>query len=235
MTREKYQDLIEERIKKLPAGSVFIPSDFADVAPTAAINMSLSRLENNGVIRRIMRGIYDKPKFSNLLNEWVAVDPGKIAYTIARKNRWSIIPMGDTALNLLHLTTQVPTVWQYVSDGPYKEYSYQNVKISFHRTANKEATKYSYITGLVIQGLRALGKDHVDEKMIQTLNSMLSVKDKQRLMKEAKGTTAWIYNCIKEICRETDEYDWSSKFEQEGPGGTLYKYCAEDEDATGYH
>ena len=202
MTREKYQDLIEKRINQMQPGSVFITADFADIAPTAAINMSLSRLEDTGKIRRILRGIYDKPRFSRLLNEQVAADPSKVAYAIARKNRWSIIPMGDTALNMLRLSTQVPAVWQYVSDGPYKEYSYDNVHISFRRTSNKEATGYTYMTGLVIQGLRAIGKEHADETILGLLSERLSSEEKRTIMTEAQGTTAWIYDCIKEICKE---------------------------------
>ena len=202
MTREKYQELIEERIDEMQPGNVFITSDFADIAPTAATNMSLSRLKKTGKIRRILRGIYDKPRFSRLLNEPVAADPLKVAYTIARKNRWSIIPMGDTALNIMHLSTQVPAVWQYVSDGPYKEYDYDNVHISFRRTSNREATGYSYTTGLVIQALRALGKDHIDRTVIELLSHQLSSEEKRNLMTEAQGTTAWIFDCIKEICKE---------------------------------
>lgn len=203
--RERYQTLIKQRIEEMQPGSVFVTSDFADIAPTAAINMSLSRLEDSGSIRRIIRGIYDKPRFSKLLNEPVASDPSKVAYAIARKNRWSIIPMGDTALNMLRLSTQVPAVWQYVSDGPYKEYSYGNVHISFRRTSNKEATGYSYTTGLIIQGLRALGKDHVNETVISTLNQQLTSEEKKSILNEAQGTTAWIYDFIKEICKEQSE------------------------------
>ena len=202
MAREKYQDLIDKRIMEMQPGSVFVTSDFADIAPTAAINMALSRLVASGGVRRILRGVYDKPRFSKLLNEPVAADPSKVAYAIARKNRWSIIPMGDTALNILRLSTQVPAVWQYVSDGPYKEYSYDNVHISFRRTSNKEATGYSYMTGLVIQGLRALGKEHVSETVMCSLREHLSSEVKSVLLNEAQGTTAWIFDCIKEICKE---------------------------------
>ena len=200
--REKYQALIEQRIADMQPGSVFVTSDFADIAPTAAINMSLSRLEESGSIRRVLRGIYDKPRFSKLLNEPVAADPSKVAYAIAKKNRWSIIPMGDTALNMLRLSTQVPAVWQYVSDGPYKEYHYDNVIISFRRTSNKEATGYSYMTGLVIQGLRALGKNHVSDTVISTLRQQLSSEAKKALLVESQGTTAWIFDYIKDICKE---------------------------------
>ena len=73
MKREKYQTFINKRIMEMPPGSVLVTSDFADIAPSSAINMSLSRLEASGSIRRILRGIYDKPRFSKLLNEPVDI------------------------------------------------------------------------------------------------------------------------------------------------------------------
>lgn len=60
---------------------------------------------------------------------------------------------------------------------------------------------YSYITGLVIQALRALGREHVDETVIRSLRESLPVEEKSILLKEAQGTTAWIFDFIKEICR----------------------------------
>ena len=77
--------------------------------------------------------------------------------------------------------------------------------ISFRRTSNKEATGYSYTTGLIIQGLRALGKDHVNETVISTLNQQLTSEEKKSILNEAQGTTAWIYDFIKEICKEQSE------------------------------
>ena len=58
------------------------------------------------------------------------------------------------------------------------------------------------MTGLIIQGLRALGKDHVDEAVIRILSQQLSSEEKKALLDEAQGTTAWIFDHIKEICKE---------------------------------
>ena len=202
MVREKFQKMIENKIDCMEVGTVFIVSDFSDIAPVTAINMSLSRLTEENRIRRILRGIYDKPRYSKLLGEPVAADPSKVAYAIARKNRWSILPAGDTALNLLHLSTQMSVAWLYVSDGPYKEYEYNHLKISFRHTSNKEATGYSYHTGLLIQGLKALGKEGIDDKVIEKLRNELMEEERKMIFAEAKGTTAWIYEYIKRICRE---------------------------------
>ena len=59
--REKYQIEIEKRINEFADGYVFSSIDFADIADTDPINKALSRLNETGIIRRIIQGIYDKP------------------------------------------------------------------------------------------------------------------------------------------------------------------------------
>ena len=72
------------------------------------------------------------------------------------------MPNGDTALNLLGLSTQVPAEWTYVSDGPYKEYLLGKTTIRLKRTASKDISKLSYNRALLVQAIKAIGKEHLD-------------------------------------------------------------------------
>ncbi|MFA9377847.1 MAG: DUF6088 family protein [Lachnotalea sp.] len=200
MERPKYNEAIISRIKSYEEGTVFIPSDFADIANILAVNMALTRLTEENVIKRVMRGVYEKPRFSNLLKEYVATDTEKVADAIARNHGWSIAPAGDTALNLLRLSTQVPAVWLYVSDGPYREYEYGHVKIKIKHVTNKQTSGMSYITKLTIQAIRVLGKDSIQKKDISKLKSVLTDSDKNIIVVEAKGTIAWVYDIIRDVC-----------------------------------
>ena len=58
----------------------------------------------------------------------------------------------------------------------------------------------SYKTALVIQALKALGKDNIDESVITKLKKQLSSEEKDNLIKEARQTTAWVYSIIRKIC-----------------------------------
>ena len=130
--------------------------------------------------------------------------PRKVLRTIPFDDRnfgWTIVPCGDTALNLLGLSTQVPSQWVYVSDGAYKEYSFDNTVIKFKRTTNKEVSKLSYKTALTIQALKALGKDNVSEQIICRLKKALCEEDKEKMLTEAKSATSWVYEYIKAICK----------------------------------
>lgn len=201
MKRPDYLNQIRGNIEKAENGSVFVSTDFTDITDKKTVNMGLIRLADEGLIKKILFGVYYKPEYNELLGETVAPSPNKVAHALARNFGWTIVPCGDTALNLLGLSTQVPSQWVYVSDGAYKEYSFDNTVIKFKRTTNKEISKLSYKTALTIQALKALGKDNVSEQIICRLKKALCEEDKEKMLTEAKSATSWVYEYIKVICK----------------------------------
>lgn len=195
-----YMSGIRERVLSAEDGTVFVTSDFADIADTNTIRQSIYRLVNDGTLRRILQGVYEKPKYSRLLEEYVAADPDAVAKALARSYHWTIAPCGNTALNLLGLSTQVTAVWSYISDGPYKTYEWNSTKLEFKHRTNKEITGLSYMTSLVIQVLKTLGRSNVTSDIIKTLSEKLSDDEKQACLKEAAESTDWVYDTIRKIC-----------------------------------
>ena len=195
-----YMQEIRERILSAEEGSVFSTSDFADIADTNTVRSALYRLIQDGILRRILNGVYEKPKYSKLLDEYVAADPEAVANALARSYHWTIAPCGNTALNLLGLSTQVTAVWSYISDGPYKTYEWNSTKLEFKHRTHQESTGLSYMTSLVIQALKTLGRSNVTPEVIQMLSEKLTDKDKQACLKEATESTDWVYDTIRQIC-----------------------------------
>ena len=200
MNKPEILNDIKKRILEAEEGSIFVASDFADIAENVKVATSLGRLEDEKLIRRILWGVYEKPEYNAFLGEYVAPSPDKVAHALARNFGWTIVPCGDTALNLLGLSTQVPSVWIYVSDGTYREYSYDNTTIKFKRTTNKEISKISPKTALVIQAIKALGKDSITAETIEKICSVTTKEEKEKMFVEAKYATSWIYAVIKLIC-----------------------------------
>ena len=188
---KNYMQEIKSRILASEDGSVFSTSDFADIADTNTVRSALYRLVKDNILRRIINGIYEKPKYSKLLDEYVAADPAAVAQALARSYH---------ALNLLGLSTQVAAVWSYISDGPYKTYEWNSTKLEFKHRTNKEITGLSHMTSLVIQALKTLGKKNVTPEVIQTLSTKLSLSEKQTCLKEATESTDWVYDTIRQIC-----------------------------------
>ena len=202
MADQTIYNRIVERIRTAEPESVFVSTDYVDLADVNTVRQCLSRLEQAGELQRIMRGVYYRPAFSQLLDEYEAPSPHHVALALARKYNWSIAPSGATALNLLGLSTQVPAKWSYISDGPYHKFDVGNLDLEFRHRSNREISGLSYKSAMVIQALRALGKDHVDDAAITKLRRLLTSDEKQALLQEAQQAAAWIYNHIKKICRE---------------------------------
>ena len=90
--------------------------------------------------------------------------------------------------------------WTYISDGPYNKFSIGNIEIDFKHRNNKEISGMSYKTALIIQAIKALGINNIDESVIIKLKKQLSKAEKETLLNESKQTTVWVYTIIKKIC-----------------------------------
>ena len=201
MARPDILNQVRVRIENASPGDIFIPADFSDLAEARKITMCLSRLHEDGTLKKVKRGVYMKPRYSQLLNRSVPPREDAVAKAIARNYGWTIVPCGDTALNMLGLSTQIPAVWLYVSDGPYKTYETDGVKFQFKHTDRKnELIGVSETTALIIQALRALGKESIDSQTSSFLSSRLDTKEKRQILQESRYVTAWIYEAIKGIC-----------------------------------
>lgn len=191
---------LSQRLKTLDSNAVFIINDFIDIAEYDTIRKTLNRLDEEKKILKIMRGIYYQPRFSELLQEYEAPSPHQVALAIARKFNWTIAPSGITALNMLGISTQVSAKWTYISDGNYKTFELGKTTIEFKRRNNREIAGMSYKTALIIQGIKALGRNKVDDISIIKMREMLSDAEKQTLLEEAKTSLIWVYQVIKTIC-----------------------------------
>jgi hypothetical protein len=188
-------------------GWAFTKIDFIAEFGEVNIHQALSSLAKTGTIRRVCRGVYDYPRYSELLGQTLSPDVDQVAQALARKFNWRILPSGDAALNLLGLSTQVPGKWVYLSDGPSREYAIgENGEqtLAFRKSALKDAGFKYRESGLVVQALKALGKEHVDQAVIETLRQRLALTIRERILKDTRAVTGWIYQIIKQVCRESD-------------------------------
>lgn len=183
-------------------GWAFSASDFIEEFSGESIDKSLSVLTKDGKIRRVCRGIYDYPKYSELLKQELSPDFDQAAQAFARKFNWRIQPSGDAALNLLGLSTQVPGKLIYLSDGPNRKYTIGNYRLEFKKSALKDVGFKYRESGLLVQALKALGKEHITEQVIKKIRSQFEPNICLKIIKDTKSATGWIYDSIKKICRD---------------------------------
>lgn len=183
-------------------GWAFFPNEFVGEFDRKQIDNVLSDLTEVDKIRRICRGMYDYPKYSELLGQQLSPDHDQVARAFARKFNWRILPSGDAALNLLGLSTQVPGKFIYHSDGPNRKYSILSYTLEFKKTALKEIGFKHRESGLIVQALKALGRERITSDVIGKIRKQIASEKYGKILKETKTVTGWVYDAIKKICRE---------------------------------
>lgn len=184
-------------------GWAFSPSDLLAKFSRQEIDNTLSDLVIKGKVRRVARGIYDYPKYSELLNKELGPDIEQLAQAYARKFNWKIEVSGDTALNLLGISTQVPGSYLYHSNGPNKIYKLNDeTTIEFKKSALKNIGFKYKESSLIVQALRSLGKENVNEDVIVKIRASIDSSMFEKILKDTKTATGWIYETIKGICND---------------------------------
>lgn len=192
---------ILSRIYGRGRGWTFSKTDFVADFGEANIHKALSALAKAGTIRRVCLGVYDYPRHSELLGQ-LSPDIDQVAQALARKFNWRIQASGDTALNLLGLSTQVPGKWLYLSDGPSRSYAIGEQELAFRKAALKDTGFALRESGLLVPAIKALGKEHVDAAVVEKLRQWLDPKLRARLLRDTRMVAGWIYEIIKQICEE---------------------------------
>ena len=200
-----YMEIISDKINSFDSHKVFFANDFLGIASNATVRQILKRLADERKIQRIIDGFYYNPKYSELIGEYEAVSIHELALAIARKYNWNIAPYNSTALNLLGLSTQVPTHYKYISSGRYKEYKIGDTVLEFKKVNSGEIANMSLKTATVIQAIKSLGKENITNEVIQKIRENLTEKERTDLMNESKSVPAWIYEVIREICEGRNE------------------------------
>ena len=196
------ENRILNRIRGTGSGWSFSPRDFLDLGERATIDSALHRLTAKGQVRRVIRGIYDYPRYSELLKQRLSPDIDQVARALARKFRWRIQPSGATALNLLGLSAQVPARAVYLSDGPDKSFKVGNTTLAFEHTALKEAGFKLGESGLIVQALKSLGQERITPEVISKIRTWLPTSLRPRILTDTKTATGWVYSIIQQIAQK---------------------------------
>lgn len=183
-------------------GWAFSPHDLARLGTRSSIDIALHRLHQKGLIRRVIRGIYDYPRASELLGRQLGPELDQVAQALARKFGWRIQPSGIAAQNILGISTQVPSKLAYLSDGPDRRYTIGKTTLEFQHTALKESGFKLRESSIIVHALKSLGQDNITREVLAKARSWLPPELRSKILADTQTATAWIYAAIREICRE---------------------------------
>ena len=190
------EEKILKRIKTIPRGELFLPSDFSDLGSSEAVRLSLFRLEKEETITRVAQGIYVRPKESRLIGP-LTPSAEDVAEAIAKRDRIRTVPTGSYALNALGLSTQVPMNIVLLTDGSPREIKVGKRTIKFKKTTPKNLLAKGKISRLVIQALKEIGNGRVSTDEEKKILALLKKEDKKDLSHDIILAPVWIQKIMK--------------------------------------
>lgn len=129
------KDTIIDRMTTRAPFGVWVPADFTDLGSRDAVDQALHRMTRAGLIRRITRGLYDKPDFNSLTGKPTNPDPRAVIDALARRDSARMIVDGITAANDIGLSDAVPAHIIVHTDARLKSLALGNLTIRFKTTA----------------------------------------------------------------------------------------------------
>ena len=118
-----------------PPTRVWTAADFLDLGGRDAVDKTLQRLVSANRLRRIDRGLYDKPSLNRLTKQSNPPDPHEVIDAIARRDQIRVLVDGMTAANDLGLTNAVPAKIVVHTDARLKPIRLGNLDIVFKPAA----------------------------------------------------------------------------------------------------
>lgn len=195
---------IRDRIKNIKVGELFTINDFEDLDNDNLVTRTLSRMQNEGTIVRVATGIYMNPKNTQFGILYPTLD--QIAQKIAERDRAQIMPTGDTALNILGFSTQVPMNAVYITNGAKRKVKVGERNIIFKNVVQKNFQFKGKLLPLIIIALKELGESRVTNEIRNKIINLISeskTDERTTMMHDLYLSPMWIKELLLPIIKTT--------------------------------
>jgi hypothetical protein len=200
------EEMILSRFYGHGRGHVATQKDFLELGSRAAVDKALSRLAQQGKLRRIGRGLYEYPKVSKRLGV-LSPDLQKVIRAVAGKEAIRLQPTGAFAANQLHLSEQVPMRVVYLTDGRSRRIVVGSQTIELKKSSLKRMQLADRISGLVFEALRHLGKETIGDREVGVLRKHLSSDQKRQIKRDLPLAPTWMHEIILAISNQDTTVD----------------------------
>ena len=195
---------ISRHVKRCALGTVFLPDTFAAFGSRGAVDKALQRLVAAGDLRRLSRGVYDKPRHDDLLGTlWPSVET--IVKAIAGKDKLRTQPTGVYAANMLGLSEQVPAKVVLLTDGMSRTVQAGPMQIRLQRTTPRQMAAAGRLSGLLIQAFKSMGVKHITPAHIERLRKNIPAVERAKVMKDLALAPAWLRPLMRQVAQEDSE------------------------------
>lgn len=171
---------IVKRIKSIPKGQPFSIDRFANVGSRTTVAKTLSRLAATGVLERLSRGIYMRPKLSRFAG-YVRPSINSVLRIIARRNHEIIQVHGAEAVRSFGLSTQMQVKAIFYTSGTSRKVKVGGALIHLLHVSPGKLQHAGTNVGLALCALFYLGKKGLNDTVINTIKTKMTPSEFKQL------------------------------------------------------
>lgn len=193
------EQTLREQILSSEDDAIFFRNDFPQYHPES-VGRILTDLTEEGELIRIASGIYIKPRMSRFGPVMPSIE--HIVKAISIRDKAQILPSGDTALNALGLSTQVPMSYSFLTTGSARKLSIEKRQVTLKRGVPRNFAYKTQLIGLIVQALRCLGEPNVTSKELEQIQRLITKEsDKEALIRDVHMMPVWMKRIIKPMIK----------------------------------
>ena len=196
---------IRQWIEALPLGEAFTPVQLLSLGTRWSVDQNLSRLARAGVIMRVARGVYVRPKINRFVGT-VLPEPAELVRVIAAVWQQKVQVHGAEAARQLGLSTQVPMQAVFETTGSPRTLKIGQLTVELRHAAPRKFALAGTLAGLAVSALRYLGRQGTTPLVIETIRARLPAAE-LRVLEEHPGVMpAWMVDVLLHPKRSTGSY-----------------------------
>lgn len=186
---------IKQYVNRIPKGKPVSTSSLMKFGTRTAVDQALSRLVKEGVLTRIGRGLYTRPKHSSYVGE---VPPKLMEIVKAKAGKATVQVNGAEAARRLGLSTQVPLKAVFLTDGPNRHFNVGALEVTLKHVASRKLLLAGRPAGLAISAFWYLGKNELNAEIVEKVRAFLPPEEFTALRNELPSMPIWMQNVVLE-------------------------------------
>lgn len=193
---------VRKRVLRMRRGKPFSTRDFSDLGSRSAVDQALSRLVREGVILRVMRGVFARPTYSKYIKGPLGPWSEDVVRFIAKQRGETLQMQGGKAALYMHLSNQVPGMSIFHTSGPSRVIKVGNASVRLKHVCPRKLQLVGTHPGMALTALWSLGRTFVDDEMIKIVRNELSPEDYATL--QSADIPVWMAKALAKGAEESD-------------------------------
>ncbi|QEY17817.1 hypothetical protein D0C16_18560 [Cellvibrio sp. KY-GH-1] len=191
------------RLNRMQRGVPFPIGSFYELGSETSVQKAFSRLVKEGVVARVSKGFYARPKpLPSLPSIKTTASANEVARAWAKKHGYKLVSQGLESAYRLGFQTQAPMKAVYWSNGPSREFKIGNQIVEVRHIAERKLRWENKPEGALLRGL------------LVTPPQSVEVSDLKRAVQRLSLSASEVKMITRKLSSLPQLSEWKSKLQQ---------------------